>query len=302
MPDPAVLLEGGAKALIYASLLVIIGASAARWLLLPRAAAELGGGCVAAIEQRIAHLAFAAAVLALAASGLRVWTHTVSAFGFDGARSWETIKLIAWQSRWGQDWKFQMIAAFILVVTSAMAWFRREAWPLATLATLVFTATLPLLGHAAGNGARMALHAVHILGAGFWLGTLAVVLLIRIPAASPDSMEPRLASGRARLLILRRFSPIALSSAMTMVGAGLVIAFLYLGSVSNLWTTAYGRILILKVALVVGVAICGYVNWKRLRRMYDEDEPSTAMVVLEVTLAAVVLIVTGFLTEMGHPA
>ena len=88
MPDTAVLLEAGAKALLYASLLIAIGASALRWLLLPRAAGDLGARRVLAIEQSIAHLALGAAGLALAACLLRVWTHTVSAFGLSDAGSW----------------------------------------------------------------------------------------------------------------------------------------------------------------------------------------------------------------------
>jgi hypothetical protein len=103
--DPAVVLEAGAKALLYASLLIVIGASATRWLLLPRVIAELGADIVAAIERSVARLALLAAIGAVAASGLRVWTHTVSAFGFDGARSWDTIKVIALQSRWGHGWQ-----------------------------------------------------------------------------------------------------------------------------------------------------------------------------------------------------
>src|SRR5580704_17584499 len=188
MPDPAVVLEGSAKALLYASLLVAIGASAARWLLLRRVVAELGAGRISAIEQSAARIALGAASLALAASGLRVWTHTVAAFGFDGARSWDTLRLIALQSRWAQSWGPQFIAALILVAACAATVWRRTLWPLATLATAGFTATIPFLGHASGNAVRMAVHALHILAAGVWLGTLAAVLLISVPPASPGPM------------------------------------------------------------------------------------------------------------------
>jgi len=295
------LLEAGAKALLYASLLIAIGASALRWLLLPRAAGELGPGRVLAIEQSIARLALGAAALALAACLLRVWTHTVSAFGLSYEGSWDNIKLIALASRWGQNWKLQTAAALALLVASAATGWRRAAWPLATLSVFVFTATIPLLGHAAGNALRVALHVVHILAAGFWLGTLAVVLLTRIPAASLDSIEPRLTLRQVRLVILRRFSMLALPSAATALAAGIVAAYLYVGAFSNLWTTAYGRVLLAKVALVGGISAAGYVNWQRLRRLHEGDEPSAAIIVLEAALAAAVVLVTGFLTEIAHP-
>lgn len=302
MPDPAVLLEAGAKALLYASLLIAIGASTLRWLLLPRVAGELGPDRVLSIEQSIARLALGASALALAGCILRVWTHTVSAFGLADAASWDNLRLIALESRWGQSWKLQTAAALILVVACAATVWRRGAWPLATLSVFLFTATIPLLGHAAGDAFRLVLHTVHILAAGIWLGTLAVVLLMRIPAASPDSIEPRLTARRARMIILRRFSTLALPSAATAAGAGIVAAYLYVGAFSNLWTTAYGRVLLVKVAVIGGIAVAGYFNWRRLRRVQDEGEPSAAIIVLEAALAAAVVLVTSVLTEIAHPS
>lgn len=301
MPDSAVFLEAGAKALLYASLLIAIGASALRWLLLPRAAGELGPQRVLSIEESIARLALGAAVAALAACVLRVWTHTVSAFGFDGAGSWDSIKLIALESCWGQNWKLQTAAALVLVAACAFTVWRRAAWPVATLGVFFFTATIPLLGHAAGDILRVTLHTVHILAAGFWLGTLGVVLVMRVPGADLDSIEPRLTVRRTRLLILRRFSMLALPSAGMAVAAGVGAAYLYVGAFSNLWATAYGRVLLVKVGLVGGISIAGFINWRRLRRLREVDESSAAIIVLEAMLAVVVVIVTGLLTEMAHP-
>jgi copper transport protein len=301
VPDPAVLLEAGAKALLYASLLIAIGASALRWLLLPRAADELGPARVLSIEQSIARLALAAASAALIACIFRVWTHTVSAFGLSDAGSWDNIKLIALESRWGQSWKLQTDAALILLVACAATVWRRRAWPLATLAVLLFTATIPLLGHAEGDPFRVVLHTVHILAAGSWLGTLAVVLLMRVPAASLDSNEPHLTARRVRLIILCRFSTLALPSAATAAGAGIVAAYLYVGAFSNLWTTAYGRVLLVKVALAGGISIAGYFNWQRLRRLHVEGETSAAIILVEAALAVAVVLVTSVLTEIAHP-
>jgi len=298
VPDPGVVLESSAKAVLYASLLVAIGANAARWLLLRRVKAELGAGCVLAIEQSAARIALGAAFLALAASGLRVWTHTVAAFGFDGSQSWDTLRLIALHSRWGQSWRPQFIAALVFVAAGAGTVWRRTFWPLATLAVVGFTATIPLLGHASGDPAHVAVHALHILAGGVWLGTLAAVLLIPVPLANPG--HP-LTAWRMRLLILRRFSPIALPSAVTVVAAGLVASWFYVGAVSNLWTTAYGRLLVLKGGLVGAISVCGYVNWRRLRKRHEESPSAALIVVLEAALAAAVVIVTGYLTEIGHP-
>jgi putative copper resistance protein D len=238
------------------------------------------------MERSVALVALAAGAVALGVSVLRVWTHAVAVFGFEDARSWDTLRLIAVQSRWGQNWRYQAIAASIYTVACAATVWRREFWPTATLAVVGFTATIPLLGHAAGDPARMAVHMLHVLGAGVWLGALAVVLLLRSPK-------------RIRFLILHRFAPIALPGVAVVVGAGLIASWYYVGAISNLWITTYGRVLVLKTMLVAGISVCGYVNWQRLRRLGGEAALST--VVLEATLAGAVVIVTGFLTEIGHP-
>lgn len=301
MPDPAVVLEASAKALLYASLLVVIGASAVRWLLLPRVSGELGAECIAVVERSVARLALLAAVGVVAASGLRVWTHTVAAFGFEGARSRDALEVVAVRSRWGYGWKPQMAAAFILGLTSAATVSRRTAWPLATLAALLMTASIPLLGHASGDVARMAVHSVHLFAGGLWLGTLAVVLLVRLPPSIPVATDRAPTRRLVRTLILRGFWPIALFGSAAAAGAGVVMALWYVGSWTNLWASEYGRVLLVKVGLVAAAAICGGVNWRRLHRLPASGDASLSVVVLESMLALAVVIVTGYLTEIGHP-
>jgi hypothetical protein len=57
-------------------------------------------------------------------------------------------------------------------------------------------------------------------------------------------------------------------------------------------------VLLIKVALVGGVAACGYVNWRAIRS--GRIEPGRAAIV-ELSLAALVVVVTGALTEIEHP-
>ncbi len=278
MPDSALLLEGAAKALLYASLLLSIGACAAYWFLLPRT-----GLLPRTSEAPAARLGLLAACLALFATVLRGWTHTVAVFGFEGARSWDTLMLVAFGSRWGQSWRVQIVAAGICVIAFAATGRSRRFWPFATLATAVFAATIPLLGHAAGSGLRTAVHVAHIVAAGVWLGSLTVVVLIT----------------RDRLPILRRFSVVALPAAATVATAGLIASWLYVGDLSNLWRTDYGRILLLKMGLVGCIGACGFSNWRRLRK---RGEACVSSVILtEVFLAVSVAIVSGYLTETAHP-
>ena len=66
------------------------------------------------------------------------------------------------------------------------------------------------------------------------LGSLAVVVLTTI--GRPQQI---------RVAILLRFSAVALPGAGIVVAAGLIAAWLYLGKVSDLWLTDYGRVLAL---------------------------------------------------------
>jgi len=216
---------------------------------------------------------------------LRVWVHTVAAFGFEGSRSWDTLMLVAFRSRWGQNWKVQIMASAVCMVAGAVTLGSRRFWPLASLATAAFAASIPLLGHAAGNGPRMAVHVAHVLAAGVWLGSLAVVVAI--------------SDRQTGAVILRRFAAVALPGAAIAVAAGLTATWLCVGNISGLWQTGYGRVLVLKAALVGGVGVCGYTNWQRLRK--QPESGASPVIGIEVALAIVVVIVTGYLTEIAHP-
>ena len=146
--------------------------------------------------------------------------------------------LLFWEgiasTHWGESWRIQMAAAAVCILTGFVALQHRRFRPLYTLATVGFAASLPMLGHAAGSVLRMAVDVAHILAGGVWLGSLAVVVLTTI--GRPQQI---------RVAILLRFSAVALPGAGIVVAAGLIAAWLYLGKVSDLWLTDYGRVLAL---------------------------------------------------------
>ena len=190
----------------------------------------------------------------------------------------------------------------LVVVACALTTRLHAAWPFETVAVLFFTATIPLLGHAAGDPLRVALHAIHILAAGAWLGSLAMAgCWFAFPTPTRTPVYASYGGQRVRSQILRRFSPVALTSAAVASVAGIVAAYLYLGAFSNLWTTPYGRMLVVKVALVGSIAACGYSNWQRLRKSHPHKLTDETLIVLEVLLSIAVVLVTALLTETGHP-
>jgi putative copper export protein len=197
-------------------------------------------------------------------------------------------------------------ALALAAVSSSMSLWPSRGWLAAGAGAVALCYLLPLLGHAAGEPARVVLHGSHILAAGIWVGTLtAMAIALRGPDPVPagSSASPVPISGRRRKM-LSQFAPVAFGGSTLLLLTGVTAAWWYLGSLSNLWTTGYGRLLMLKLFLVANAAACGFVNWQALRRPLAVTASSSTrrlLVGLEVALAASVVIVTAVLTESEHP-
>ncbi len=297
--------EAAPKALLYAALLPALGACAARWVLLPRLRKDLSAAALARVERALGRIGLFAALVVLTATIARAWTHTVAAFGFAEARSWEAVRLIAFESRWGSGWILQAAAAAALAASYLLvARLPRIGWPATAASGVSLCVALPLLGHAAGSPGRMAIHAAHLVGAGLWIGTLVSVWAVaRVESGrSVDHVEHDASGGvtAAASALFREFSTLALSGAVLLSLTGLVAAILYVAPLSSLWTTDYGRMLSLKVGLVAAVAACGFANWRRFDDPGGDRPMVPSTVPLEVALALAVAIATSVLTELEH--
>jgi copper transport protein len=144
--------------------------------------------------------------------------------------------------------------ALLAAVALVRPWRREHA--LAGVACglgILIAATPALSGHArVAGGLAVASDWVHVLAASAWIGALAFLLLAlwrahgeRWPLAS-----------RA----VPRFSALAVVSVAALLLAGVVNGYLEVRSWSALWETTYGRLLLVKVALVLPVLALGAFN------------------------------------------
>jgi putative copper export protein len=107
--------------------------------------------------------------------------------------------------------------------------------------------------------------------------------------------------------LVRAFSPVALGCAGLVVLSGVGTALLHMAELSELWGSAYGRTLLLKVAIVGLVAAAGAYNWKRLTPALGEEAGVGRLrrsATGELAAAAVVLLVTAVLVAVQperHP-
>ena len=295
----ALALLAGAKWVTYLGLMGLTGAVAVSRLLTPATGVvEPRGG---AVDRCLGLVVAVSAVVLVLGAAARLYAQTWSVFGLDEPVTLELVRLIGIESRWAGGWRPQAGAA-VLAVVGAAWWTRRPrgGWRLTAFAAAGAWITLPLTGHAASFESPLPhlAQVAHGIGAGLWVGGLAVVVAV----TSRLRREPE---GQGRVAdLVRRFSPMALAAVSTIALSGVVTGVFYLGSVDDLWATPYGRALLLKMVIFLATGAVGAHNWRRLTpRLGEASGPGELLRSsrLELVLAAAVLLVTAVLVHLGMP-
>jgi len=168
---------------------------------------------------------------------------------------------------------------------AALAPLARPLLPLAGACSLALAATPTFAGHALDSDQPWALSVpadlVHIAAAAVWLGGL-VSLLAVVPRSE---LTPE-----ARVLIVRRFSTTALLAVGALGASGILRALTELRAVHQLWSTTYGRALIVKTGLFVPLLGLGWLNRTRLLAVFSALRRSVRFEIL--LLAGVVAVVS----------
>jgi copper transport protein len=151
----------------------------------------------------------------------------------------------------------------LTLIAVVRAWGTLPVWVAGALVMLAAS------GHAAGVAPAwygIGLDAVHLLAAGLWAGGIAALALLRPPRGW------RASPGR---VLLARFTPVALGAFAVTVVAGGLEAITQLGSIQALFGTAYGRVLLVKMALVALMLPLSAMAW-RLKRPHVRIEAALA--------------------------
>ncbi len=283
----------------FASLTLALGAVAARWFVLPPPPERSW------TQDGVRTLGTRAAAVLVAAT-LLLFVRQFAEFRDPFAPLSEDLQLLALGTPWGLVWRWALAASVALWL--AFRWAGRApraGWAAATL-LLAWLAVVPgLTGHAAGDEELRTLallaDALHVWAAGAWIGGLACVLYLehrwRREAPDGSSLLPAL---------VPRFSNVAMASVATIVATGTFAAWRHVDTVSALWTTAYGRTLLVKLSLAAFVLALGALNFKVLTPRLREAGGDTALrraASVELVLAQLVLLVTAILVRtspMGH--
>jgi copper transport protein len=126
----------------------------------------------------------------------------------------------------------------------------------------------------------------HIASAAVWLGGLLSLVFV-LPRASDE--------GSVRAAAVRRFSTAALVAVIVLGLSGLVRALTELSAVHQLWSTSYGRTLLVKTALFVPLLGLGWLNRTLLLGAFARLRRSAFV---EIALLAGVVVAVAVLTEL----
>ena len=123
-----------------------------------------------------------------------------------------------------------------------------------------------LSGHAGdpGHGVlTVIVDGLHVAAASVWVGGLAQLIWVTPQATRGLTGD---AQRDTRTAIVRRFSAVALGSVVVLAVTGGARALWEVGSVSEIWTTTYGRLLVLKTVLLLILIVLGYRNRQGLEK------------------------------------
>jgi copper transport protein len=210
----------------------------------------------AALEERRADALVADA--GLAAAALAAVAAVVDAANAAGGLSVEGLRAYLLTDTPG-------VARVVLVglIVAALALARR-APRAAALAAVAGLGCVVASGHANSadpRGLAIAADWIHLTAGAVWLGGAATIAAVWRPALRDPNARAVVARD-----VLPRFGRVALPAFVAVAAAGAVNAIVELSSVSDLWDSAYGRVLLAKIVLVGGAAAAAYTHAFRHRR------------------------------------
>ncbi|WP_062236597.1 copper resistance CopC/CopD family protein [Aureimonas sp. N4] len=243
----------GARVLVYIALIFGVGGAAGAYLV----------GAARPDGRRFLHLILLAGLLALPlavlAQGLDALGSTLSA----------ALNLAVWQAGLGTGFGVAALAlalSFALALASTLRLPHRVSTVLSGLALMAGGVALASTGHAAAAAPQVLTRpavALHALSAALWLGALfPLALALRQPEA-------------ARRIALSRFSRRIAPLLAVLLTSGVFLAAVQVGTLSALWQTDYGRVLLIKLALVLILFLIAADNrWRLTQPALKGDAPA----------------------------
>jgi copper transport protein len=186
--------------------------------------------------------------------------------------------------------KAAIVVALVGGAAAALVPSAARLYPVAQGASLLLLLAPTLSGHSLDPNQPFLLAPLvdlaHLVAAAVWLGGLAA-LVYALPRAG--------ASDEERGAAVRRFSSTALAAVAAIGLTGLGRALMELSAVSQVWSTSYGRALIVKTAIFVPLLGVGWLNRSRLLGAFARLRRSVGV---ELVAIAGIVVAVAILTEL----
>jgi putative copper resistance protein D len=268
----------------WTAAMAVFGVSVFQWRLAPVTLRDR-------LQPLLVKIAWASAVVAAATTF--AWLFLISADIGDGP---STVRVVLLETQFGRVWQWRLALAAALI--GAFAIGGRSRWAVIVILSTLLLGSSGLVGHSTMlegplGWLNRSSHVVHLLAAGFWLGSLLPVLLTVRSLGDPKWF------GEASLA-LRRFSFAGHLAVLAIVLSGAINTWLILGSWPMNPASPYDALLLAKISLVavmIGLALINrYALVPRLRAY-----PSSAILLGSITGAEIGLglVVLGLVSVLG---
>ena len=188
-------------------------------------------------------------------------------------------------TRFGIAYAIATIVAALGATAAAMSVVEPRASAAVWALGLVLLPLPSVAGHALDAGQwriEVGVDFLHLAAAAVWTGGL-VQLVVALRRGAPKDL-------------VRRFSTLALVSVVLLSATGVIRAIGELRAVSQVWTTGYGRLLIVKTGLLAVLVGFGWLNRYRLVPRGDPT-PLRRSAVAELVLLAGLVVAVSILTD-----
>ncbi|KGL44726.1 hypothetical protein EP56_04020 [Listeriaceae bacterium FSL A5-0209] len=215
---------------------------------------------------------------------------------YTGGNGWDFAAMgqLVQRSGIGHLWLVQMVSLLMLMVSLFLIFQKSrivKLWfwlvPLALFMVLLFAKAMQ--GHAAGSPDKtiaIPMDFLHLVSASAWVGGIVVLFLLL-----PKQPEAKVA--------WNRFSPWAASFVGMIIVSGLLMSVMNLGSMAKLFTTEYGKVILVKVVLFLVMGALGLIHYLYMRQTGKMMSAKT--IIAEFGIGLVILGVAAFLTNVQTP-
>jgi len=256
----------------------------------------IGTSFETAVSEQVSRLATGAVILWLVTNcAFLFWQSASVSHTSLGEAIGSGVPLALLQTRLGLIWSLRQAAALVLLAVCQRVPVGR--FNIKIILAAIMLATISLTSHGAANALwpsfAVLLDWLHLLANATWLGGLATLALVFIPIWRRSGRQ-----SVALFEVVRRFSKLAVIAIVIAATTGVYTVTLHFLEPADILGTAYGRTLLLKLALVGVVLSLGLAN----RRAFQHRPPKPASgITLEIVVAGMVLLATAALTALPTP-